>query len=81
MRRERRIKRKRRQKKRREIKQTKILKRMEKVREIRLGHLLERITVYNHQSYRKRSQNTWLKEQTIRKVMGGGGGGGGVGDF
>ena len=74
MRRERRIKRKRRQKKRREIKQTKILRRMEKVREIRLGHLLERITVYNHQSYRKRSQNTWLKEQTIRKVMGGGGG-------
>ena len=50
---------------------------MEKVREIRLGHLLERITVYNHQRYRKRSQNTWLKEQTIRKVMGGGGGGGG----
>ena len=54
MRRERRIKRKRRQKKRREIKQTKIPRRMEKVREIRLVHLLERITAYNHQMYRKK---------------------------
>ena len=27
---------------------------MEKVREIRLVHLLERITVYNHQMYRKK---------------------------
>lgn len=58
MRRERRIKRKRRQKKRREIKQMKILRRMEKVREIRLGHLLETITV---KYIEKRSQNTWLK--------------------
>ena len=27
---------------------------MEKVREIHLVHLLERITVYNHQMYRKK---------------------------
>jgi len=55
--RERRIKRKRRQKKLREIKQTKIPRRMEKVREIRLGHLLETITVYNNQMYRKKESD------------------------